>query len=214
MRTGACFAAILATALALPARAQPAHANGGTRNGDALSPDEYVRLMRGATIVRPETLDKDDRRYVGGVTYALVDASSDELARALTDVNVYRAILPYTREARLVGEDAGDTLVELTQGNGVFNATFTVRLRREGSAVRFWLDRARPHEIEDAWGYFRWEPLAQVKPRTPRSLLTYGILVDVGPGVVRELFEGKIQSIVLTVPDRVRAWARRALRRP
>jgi len=37
--------------------------------------------------------------------------------------------------------------------------------------------------------------------------LTYGILVDIGPGLVRDLFEERLREMALTVPQRVRAYA-------
>jgi hypothetical protein len=37
--------------------------------------------------------------------------------------------------------------------------------------------------------------------------LTYGILVDVGPGIVRDLFEERLRTLVLTVPQLVRQYA-------
>ena len=208
MRAGAYAAWVLVASVAGSSAARAAASVEAS-----LSASEELRLAHGEAVTRPQDLERGDQRYVGGVGYAIVDGSSQEMAEVLTDVNAYRAILPHTKEARLVGRDGPDALVELTQGNLLFDATFTVRLRREGNGVRFWLDRSLPHGIEDAWGFFRWQPLAQVKPGTPRVLLSYGVLVDVGPGVVRDLFEDKIQWIVLTVPARVQSYVATHVRR-
>jgi hypothetical protein len=205
----------LACALALACVAPTAHA---LTDDASLSPAENARLMRGEVIVRPETITRDGRRYVGGVTYSIVEATRADLDAALDDVNAYRAILPRTKDARLVGHDGGDALVELRQGNALVEATYTVRVRKVdgGREYRFWLDPRRPHGIEDAWAFVRVEPLAQVAPGVPRSLLTYGVLVDVGDGLVRDLFEERIRATALSVPQRVRDYARRiaASRRP
>ena len=34
--------------------------------------------------------------------------------------------------------------------------------------------------------------------------MTYGILVDMGPGLLRDLFEDRVRELALSVPDRVR----------
>ena len=70
--------------------------------------------------------------------------------------------------------------------------------RDPGGGLRFWLDRGRPHDIEDAWGFLRASPMAD-----GRTLLTWGILVDMGPPL-RDLFEGRVQAPALTVPERVK----------
>ncbi len=184
---------------ALSARAQSAN---------PITDRENMRLMRGDTIERVQSVDREGRHYVGGVTYTVLDATPRELDAVFNDVPAYQTLLPHTKSARLVARIDDDVLVELHQGNALVDATYTIRLRKDpnGREVRFWLDGARHHDIEDAWGFFRIEPLAQVSPGVPRVLVTYGILVDVGPGIVRALFETKIRDAMLSVPQRLRGY--------
>jgi hypothetical protein len=194
------LSALLALALApFPALAQSA---------SRITEGENTRLMHGETIRRVQSMDRDGRHYVGGVTYTVLDATPHELDTVFNDVPSYETILPHTKSARVVARIDDDVLVELHQGNALVDATYTIRLRKDpnGREVRFWLDGARHHDIEDAWGFFRVEPLAQVVPGVPRVLVTYGILVDVGPGIVRTLFESKIRDSMLTVPQRLRRY--------
>ena len=113
-----------------------------------------------------------------------------------------------------MGVNGRDRFVELHQGNAVLETSYTIRLRADEATrtVRFWLDPSKPHGIADAWGFFRVEPLPELVPGTPRVLLTYGALVDVGPGIVRELFEERLRAIMLTVPQLVRSYALAHLR--
>ncbi len=127
------------------------------------------------------------------------------------DVEAYRRVLPRTKRARMVSvEKNGDRLVELVQGNAVVEAEYTIRVRQEVATparreVRFWLEPTRPHEIDDAWGYFRMEPFTGPDGEQ-RVLLTYAILVDIGPGLVRELFEERVRAALLSVPQLVRRY--------
>lgn len=166
---------------------------------DSLSPDETTRLVRGDTVTRTQQLDRGTRHYVGGVSYAIVDATPAELATLVDDVSAWRRILPRTRDARRIGTEGGDVLAEITHGSLFMSVGYTMRLHREGNEVRFWLDRTRPHDIDDAWGYIR----AQSLPNG-RSLVTWAILVDMGNGMLRDLFESKVQQMALTVPERVK----------
>lgn len=189
---------LLAALVALVALCAPAAAR-----ADGLSSAEIARLSRRETVIREQTLERGDRRYVGGITYTLLDAPVTEVAALIDNPESLRRVLPKTKAARVVGEDQGDSLIELVQGTSMMQATYTIRMRRSAGESRFWLEPSHPHGIDDAWGFFRYQPF--VTPAgEERVLLTYGILVDVGPGVVRELFEEKLRSALLSVPQLVR----------
>ncbi len=179
----------------------------GPARADGLGADETARLFRGETITREQTVTRGKGHYVGGVTYTLLDATTEELSDLFDDVASYARVLPKTKRATLVGRNDGDTFVELHQGNAFVDTSYTIRLRRTADAneVRFWLDPTKPHGIEDAWGFFRYDTVIDATG-APRVLLTYGILVDLGPGIVRDLFEERVRGAMLGVPERVRAY--------
>jgi hypothetical protein len=171
---------------------------------DGLTADESARLARRETVIREQTFERGDHRYVGGVTYTVMDASAGEVAAVIDNVESLRRVLPRTKTARVVGVSNGDQLLEITSGNAVMEAAYTLRIRRDRrNEVRFWLDPSKPHGIDDAWGFFRYEPFVGPSGEE-RVLLTYGVLVDVGPGIVRELFEERVRSALLSVPQLVR----------
>jgi hypothetical protein len=171
----------------------------GRADTDGLSPAETEKLLHGVPVVRPTQVERGGRHYVGGVSYAAVDAPPDEVAALLANVDAWQRILPRTRSARVVGYAGSDPLVLVTHGTPLIEASYTMRVHREGSVVRFWLERSYRHDIEDAWGFLRMEPLANGK-----TVVTYGILVDMGPGLLRDLFEERVRDLALTVPQRVR----------
>ena len=184
-----------------------------TASADTLTSDESTRLQRLETVIREETMERGDRRFIGGITYTIVEASAAEVAALLEDVESLRRVLPRTKNARVVGTaPGGDRLLELVQGNAVMEAQYTLRVRRGVNDVRFWLDPTRPHGIEDAWGFFRYEPFITPSGEE-RVLLTYGVLVDVGPGILRDLFESRVRAALLSVPQLVRREVAE-LRRP
>lgn len=176
---------------------------------DVLSGAESTRLMAGETVIREHTWEPGySARYVGGVTYTLLDATAPETSAVLEDVASYRHLLPRTKRVRVVGvESNGDRLVELVQGTSLVEATYTLRIQPSPGQreVRFWLEPSRPHEIDDAWGFFRVEPVVGASGEQ-RALLTYAILVDVGPGIVRDLFEERVRAALLSVPQLVRRY--------
>jgi hypothetical protein len=184
----ACTAALAGVWLApAPARA------------DGLSPAETSRLMSGEAVSRAQRLELGQRRYVGGVTYQIVDAPPQMLERVFDDVSTWRRFLPKAREASVVGRSGGDALVAITHGSSLIQVGYTLRVHRDADQIRFWMDGDRPHDIDDAWGYMRATPLGD-----GRTLLSWGILVDMGPGLLRDLFEDQMQAQALRVPEGVR----------
>jgi hypothetical protein len=179
---------------------------------DSLTPSEAARLARGETVIREHDPERGapgwSTHYIGGVTYTVVDTSAAEISSVLDDVASYRRVLPRTKRVKLVSiEPHGDRLVELVQGNALMEAEYTIRVRHFPALreVRFWLEPSRPHEIDDAFGYFRVEPFTAPSGEQ-RTLLTYAILVDVGPGIVRDLFEARVRTALLSVPQLVRRY--------
>ncbi|MDB4993761.1 MAG: hypothetical protein JWM74_1193 [Myxococcaceae bacterium] len=197
---------IFALALASPARAE-----GG------LSSDEMGQLSRGETVVRAQDMEAQGRRYVGGVTYTVLEASAEELMAVLDDPHAFTEFLPKTKFAERVAAHGRDSLMELHQGNALVDAAYTLYIRKEPERgrVRFWLDLSRPHAIDDAWGFFRYQAL-DATTQAPRTLMVYGALVDLGPGIIRELYEERLRRVMLAVPQLVRQYIARSAagRRP
>jgi hypothetical protein len=212
------LSALVGVSLAVGAPGSASASSATPAAANEVNLDENGRLERGETVVFDQRLDRGGRHYVGGTTYTIIDASQGELETLFGDMHAYQQLLPRTKQARLVGMNNGDLFVELRQGNSLLETSYTIRVRREplapesrageGAIYRFWLDRSKPHGIEDAWGYFRLEPLGEGADGQPRTLVTYGILVDIGPGLVRDMFEERLRQLALTVPQAMRRYAR------
>jgi hypothetical protein len=175
--------------------------------GSELTPNEIAALDSGRPVVREETVERAGHRYIGGVSYVIIDASPAEVAAALDDVRAYKQILPATRMVRWIGMTrSGDTLVELEQGNALAHGRFTVRIRRDhpvdddASTFRFNIDPRFSHDIPDANGFFHLEA------RGDRTLLTYLVMVDLGDGIFQRLFEGRVRRVALSAPVLVKGY--------
>ncbi|HEY3822670.1 MAG TPA: hypothetical protein VGL81_36145 [Polyangiaceae bacterium] len=180
----------------------------GTARADGLTSVETDRLLRGDGVTRTQELHRGVRKYVGGVTYKIIDAAPEDLASLLDDVGEWGRFLPKTRDARRAGAVGNDPLVQITHGSALVQVAYTLRVHRDGSSVRFWMEPGRPHDIEDVWGFFRAAPMAD-----GRTLVTFGILIDMGDGVLRDMFEDRVQELALEIPDHVRdVVAQRAAR--
>jgi hypothetical protein len=193
---------LLALALAGPGTAQAAGPAPSSAQA-ALSGAERDALSAGRMVSRPMRFDTKEGRYVGGVSYQIIEARPEAVLAALSDVTNWPEALPRTKSARLLGSSDGLSRVELVQGTSLVDARYTVVLNREGDGetIRFWLDPAHPHDIRDVWGFFRVQPLPQ-----GRSLITVAAALDLGDGLARLLFEERIASMMLHAPRKIRAF--------
>jgi hypothetical protein len=163
-------------------------------------------LSSGHTVEHAVSFNRHGRSYVGGVSYLLVNAEPRRVFDVLNNLPTLREVLPRTRRVDVVDRQAGSVRVELEMGNEVVSTTYTVFFALEpagaaaqGHTVRFWLDPSRPHGIEDVWGFFRATPF-----NDGRTLVAVGAAVDLGQGILRMLFETRIQRSILRMPRRIR----------
>lgn len=166
----------------------------------SLSADEMAALARGEVVRRPLDVDMDAGLMQGGVSYALVDAPAAFVLAMLSNPGAYKDILALTLEANPVGKKGDDALVFFKHGGDLGTASYTMRISpadRTGT-IRFWMDPAFDHEIEDLWGYVRIEALGP-----EQCLATYAILCDVGT-LFRVLFGERIREYALDTPGHIR----------
>jgi hypothetical protein len=167
----------------------------------ALSADERAALLAGERIERPLRFSTDRGRYVGGLAYQIVGALPHEVLSALSSPERLPELLPRTQSARELESTATSTRVFLTQGAGPFVASYGVELVRvpDSNELRFWIDSREPRDIRDLWGFFRAEPHPD-----GRSIVTVAVVVDLGDGLVRALFEDRVQTMMLRSVSRIR----------
>jgi hypothetical protein len=171
-----------------------------------LTAEQQRTLRAGGRVEQFVELERAGQRYVGGISYALVRAEPGQVFEALNQLSTLSQVLPSTRNTRIIDRSGNRVRVELEQGNSVVSTTFTVFFELEPPdsqldprVVRFWLDPSKPHSVDDLWGFFR-----ATRYDEQRSLVAVGALVDLGPGVIRMLFEERIQRSILRMPNRIR----------
>lgn len=167
----------------------------------ALTSVERARLAQGESIVEPTSLVRDDHRFVGGVAYRIVEADSAKLSQIVRTPERWRELLPRVANVELGAIDEhGRGHVRLTHKFGPFTGSYSVVIAfsDKGRSARFWIDRTQDNALQDGWGYMRLTPLPGGK-----TLVTWGVLFDLGDGVTRSLFESKLQRLSLEFPRRL-----------
>lgn len=215
-------ALLLAGACALPPAVTPEDPPLAESDGEplpvpaGLTAAQHGTLRAGGRVEQFVELERAGQRYVGGVAYALVRAEPRQVFDVLNGLSTLSEVLPRTRSTRILDRSGNRVRVELEQGNSVVSTTFTVFFeleppdgRFDPRVVRFWLDPSQPHSIDDVWGFFR-----ATRYDDSYSLVSVGALVNLGPGVIRMLFEERIQRSILRMPNRIRDTVERSYGAP
>ena len=63
------------------------------------------------------------------------------------------------------------------------------------------MDENRPHEIDAAWGFYTVRPY-----KGGRTLLAYGVMADLGDGLLRRLMRDSVHEWMLKVPWMVKQF--------
>jgi hypothetical protein len=174
----------------------------GTARAGSLTDSERETLQRGGVVRRNVDVELEEGTYIGGVAYAMVKVPAPFVLDMMRDVSTYKLILPMTLEARQTGQKGGDKLVYFKHGDAT-TAAYTMRVRDADSegVIRFWMDPALEHEIEDVWGYLRIEALG---PET--CLATYAVLCDLGL-ILRVTLGDEIRRYALDTPGNLKRVA-------
>lgn len=174
------------------AHAQPAAA--------PFTAEERRRLRAGELVERPTTRTEDGFHYVGGTSWQRVRAPRDEVWRAVLDVDRYPRLLPGVDRARLARDGSDRRILHLRHRYAFVTASYYAiqRIDRAEHTLHFELDRSRPHDIRAGHGFLR------VHAYRGGSIVTWGVMADVGSGLLTGILEPIFRRWILAVPTCVR----------
>lgn len=170
------------------------------------SAEEQRQLRSGELVMRREMRQRGELRLIGGTSYQVVDAPPEEVWEAVMDTANYTEFLPKVVISRTVRERPGQRLVYIEHRQGPIAASYHVRieLMPQRRMARFRIDTSRPHSVTDGWGFFIVQPFGD-----DRSMVTFGIMADVGSGVVSGLVRPRVHEWMLRVPGELKKYVER-----
>lgn len=193
------FAASFLVASALPVRGllPAAVASAQSTAQRQFSRQEREKLVKGELVVRRIAQRRGPFNLVGGNSWQVINAPPEIVWRALLDTYYYRRTLPAVLEANLVKNKGDQRVVFLRQGSSLIQITNYLRLsvRADRKELDFCIDEHLPHSVKAGWGFFAVRAHAKAK-----SVLAYGVMVDVGDNLVAELMRGTTREWMLKVP--------------
>jgi len=177
----------------------------GSAHADSreFTPHERQLLEKGKLVKRQVTQRRGGLHLVGGTSWQVIDADVDHVWKVITDVRTYRQLFPHVVDARLVAKRGDFRLVYLEHASGPFHVSYSLKGQADAKRrdLTFELDTSRPRDITAAWGFFTVRPYGKGK-----SILAYGVMLDIGTGILSALLRDKIRGSMLHIPRNVRKY--------
>lgn len=167
--------------------------------------EERARLDAGRLVMRSSARTQGQLQMIGGTSWQVVDEPIDVTWRAICDAEQYRHMFPSTSESVVVAHAPGERVVRLRHEYGPVTAQYYLRMQLDEPHhdIAFRLDRQRPSDLRAAWGFLSARPYGEGDDRT---LISWGIMADVGGGMLGGLFRGQIHENMLRVPATIRGY--------
>jgi carbon monoxide dehydrogenase subunit G len=164
---------------------------------------EQGMLAAGKLVERPVQKRKGSLELLGGTSYQVIDAQPALVWQALLDTSRYHRMMPRVLEARLVKDAGAKRTVFVRQGAALVQTSYylDIKVDTERQDITFKLDPSRPHGLKAAWGFYT------VRPYGPhKTLLAYGIMADLGRGILASMMSDVVHEWMLKVPWTVKRF--------
>jgi ribosome-associated toxin RatA of RatAB toxin-antitoxin module len=164
---------------------------------------ERRKLAAGELVTRRATERRGSYKLIGGTAWQVINARPAVVWRALLDTKYYRRTLPQVLEARVVEKKKNRRTLYVKQGNKLINVFYhlEVKLYPGRRDITFAVDESRPHTLRTGWGFYTVRPYGE-----KRTVLAYGIMADIGEGIVSSIVRAQVHEWMLKVPWMVKRF--------
>jgi hypothetical protein len=181
----------------------PAAVGAEVTSDAAFTAEELQRLAQGQRVERRVTQERGDLRLMGGTSWQVIDAGPDAVWDALLDTSHYGRMLPQVSEARLVHDTGDNRTLFVQHGHSLARTSYYLDVRLDPSrrGMTFHVDESRPRSIRAAWGFYTLRPYG-----VDKTLLVYGVMADIGDGLVLALIRPSVHEGMMKVPSLVKRF--------
>lgn len=169
--------------------------------GAPFTREERERLLGRELVRRPDARREGGYSYIGGTSWIRIAAPRQRVWEVVNDVRRYPRLIPGVSEARLVEERGDRRVVHVRHTYSFVSAAYhaSVQVDRRRWTLTFELDRTRPHDVRDGRGFITLDRYGRGE-----TIVTWGVMADVGSGILTGVFAPVIHDWILRVPWCVR----------
>ena len=175
--------------------------------GDEFSALELSKLAAGKLVRRPVVQRRGDLHLIGGTSFQVIDAPMHVVWQALLDTAHYPRMMPEVVEAKVVRKESSRRTLFMRQGSlSMLEVKYflNVQLDSKQRDIEFRLDDSRSNDLRKAYGFYNLRPFEGAESK--RTLLSYGIMADIGSGILVSLARDKVHDWMLRTPWMVKRF--------
>ncbi|QQR91683.1 MAG: hypothetical protein IPJ88_08235 [Myxococcales bacterium] len=204
LRWALAFAMLCFVPLASNAQAQ------SKRPSTGFSAKERKALKLGKNVCRSYTRRQAQLKLVGGTCWQRIARPADELWQILNHPKHYVRWLPALKSAKLLRTRGKTKLLYFQHEHGLFSGGYATNLSYDSSKkeVSFKVDPSIKGVLRAGFGYFTLRPIDAT-----HCLLSYGILADLGSGIIAGVLRPVVHTWMLRVPRELKRYAESRRRR-
>lgn len=164
---------------------------------DRLTERDRARLARGELIIRRTAQRRGALQLIGGTSFQVVNVSPELAWRALHDAARFGKMLPGASESRQTFHRGNDRGIVVKHGDGAVTASYRLRLNyiEPSRVLMFQVDDRSPGALRAGWGFLRIQ-----RWTSTRTLVSFGVLADVGNGMLAGALRPRVHDWMLRVP--------------
>ncbi len=165
------------------------------------SREERRRLLARELVTRPRQWRREGGHYLGGTSFQRVRAPREAVWAAVTRTNNYPDLIPGVDRVRTIVDGGDRRVVYLHHSYSFVSIGYyaVVHIDRNRWTIRFDLDRTRPNDVRDGRGFITVD-----RYRDRESVVTWGVMADVGSGILTGVLTALLRDRILRVPSCVR----------
>jgi hypothetical protein len=167
---------------------------------DQFTAEERRLLLAGELVRRDLSHREGARSLYGGASWQRVEAPIDRVWETALDPRALTRLIPSLDEARVVEEHVDGARISrvlyMHHSYGFAETAYYVRMELDGAtrSLELHLDASRPHDIRSGRGFL------SLSPYRGGTIVSWGMLVDPGAGVVTQLFGPMLNEWLLLPP--------------
>lgn len=164
------------------------------------SAEERAQLLRGEMVRRDVSRSENGATLFGGASWMRVEAPIDRVWALITSPASYPRLIPSLESVRVVERDEGETVMAMHHAFGIGEADYFARMRVDAPArtISFELDTDRPRDVQSGRGFIT------LSPFRGGTIVAWGMLADVGAGMLQRMFGSFLNDWLLKPPRCIR----------
>jgi len=167
---------------------------------DAFTAEERRRLVAGELVRRDMTRTDRGARLFGGSSWQRVDAPLERVWAVVREPSRYPRLIPSLETVRVVARRGDEHVLRMHHAFGVGSADYFMRMTIDDAThtIRFALDESRPRDVQAGRGF------VSLTPYRGGTIVAWGMLADVGGGMLQQVFGPFLNEWLLKPPRCVR----------